>query len=301
MNAEEKTTPNQNNTQNQKETTFSATIPTVETINKNGNPPGPKNDPPNNRKNKFIYWISRKKNQRHFGFWLNIFTLISFIVFSWIQSCKTQRSLDIATQSINYTRKSDSITRLSDSFNRIFTQRTADTSYRLAKTGVDLSKQSVAFTKRSDSASEEFRKIELRAYLSIKEMIINDFLKDKTLTGSIIIENVGKTPAKKVRFIWGPKYNKNFLYHADFERIKKFDTAYGVGLHSGVPLNVGIKIDDTTPLDSLSIVKKKTKFYIFGIIFYEDIFGERHANKFAMVYDPVAKKFYYEDVNEPEK
>ncbi len=68
MNAEEKTTSNQNNAQNQKETTFSPTIPTVETINKNGNSQSPINDQPNNRKNKFFYWISRKKNQRHFGF-----------------------------------------------------------------------------------------------------------------------------------------------------------------------------------------------------------------------------------------
>lgn len=182
---------------------------------------------------------------------------------------------------------------------RIFTQRTTDASYGLAKTGVDLSKQSIDFTKQSDSVADKYRRIELRAYVSVKETKINDFLKDKYLNGIIIIENTGKTPAKKFRCITTSKYNRTHIYSSDFDVIRKYDTAFGISLHPGIPHEIEIQSTNPLNMDSLAIVKKETNFFILALIIYDDVFDTYHETKLAIVYDPGNKHFYIKDIKNP--
>jgi len=238
--------------------------------------------------------ISEKTNRlfQNWGVMLNLVMIIVFALSIWYQGNLTQRSLSKTDLAIEVAQNSD-----------IHTRIISDTNSKQFRQTIELAKRSLDFTKASDSASEIFRKIELRAYVSIKEIKNIDILKEKIFNAGVFMENTGRTPAIKARLVWGLKKYRKCLYDADFEMLRKIDTTSGENLHPGIPQLIEIQSPgwNISSLDSTWIVKQEFYLFIFGYIFYDDIFGDSHENKFALIYDPEAKSFYYKDIKDPEK
>ncbi len=162
-------------------------------------------------------------------------------------------------------------------------------------------RQSIDLTRKSDSASEAMRKIELRAYVYIKRMKINNFLEEKIITGDITIENTGRTPANRFNYIWGRKYNGEKVNDKDFDSIKKFDTAFGINIYPGAPNRADISFPDNPNISRSDIMSGKTTLYIFGIMRYYDVFGDYEEIRTIFYYDPITKIFYYKNAQKPTK
>ena len=181
-------------------------------------------------------------------------------------------------------------------------KRTTKSTINLTKEGIDISKYSVDFTKQSDSVDKEFRKKELRAYVSINDLKFGTFLKDKIFKGIISIQNTGKTPAEIMRTVWTFKKNTKKLYETDWDVARKYDTLLGCSLHPGIPRVTEFDEDfKLTVMDSIRIITRISNFFIYGFIFYDDVFGEHHETRYVFIYDPDRKDFYLPDIKEPEK
>jgi len=269
-----------------------------------GETPQKQHKPSNNNKKESLWqkWCAHDIGARAqiILAFLTLATLVTYIIINIYQSFKTRDA--IAENSITnmYTKESLKKANIANSNTQkaLGYTRIADS---LAKEDIGLSRQSINFTRQSDSISEEFRKTELRAYVSIKEGKMDVSFKKNSFDGHILLENTGRTPAKRVRFVWRPKFNRNHVYFTDFETLRRYDTTYGCNLSPGVPFNLEITGTQIAAMDSLSIVNRKSKFFIYGLLMYDDIFRESHKIKYGLIYDPKTTYFYYEDIEEPEK
>jgi hypothetical protein len=136
----------------------------------------------------------------------------------------------------------------------------------------------------------------------MKDVHINEFLKDKDFKVKFTLENEGRTPAKLTRTDFTFKKNTRKLYETDWNAVRKYDTTAGFNLPPGIPRmgefsdNPNINYDD-----SVRIVKKISIFFIYGFVFYDDVFGIHHEIRYVFGYDPDRKDFLYQDIKEPEK
>jgi hypothetical protein len=162
----------------------------------------------------------------------------------------------------------------------------------LSAFGVFLVYRTFRATREANEISRDTAKRELRAYLSLRPLIIGDMapgLPFPVLT--MPVDNSGATPANRVssRGAWkvmdeeptSELFDKLLNeYAANFE---KYDIAHGPRMCKNMTYTVEISAEARVKVFAADT---KHKFYFAGQIHYQDIFGDEHLTEFFYWYNP---------------
>lgn len=155
-------------------------------------------------------------------------------------------------------------------------KKSTDAATRAAKAAED----SVVSAKDSSHA-------ELRAWVLVVAAGLNVPIKANTpITVSVVFVNEGKTPASEVDTEWWTTISteenpKNFPRNEPLGAPSK-----GV-LAPSVPFT-GVSIPPMVLTDAqITPLSKGGKYYVYGIVTYKDVFGERHKTEFCLAQYPV--------------
>ena len=189
----------------------------------------------------------------------------------------------------------------------------------------DISQQTLIHSILSDSengflaiadtqARDRNTKMELRAYLSIKDFNFISYNNNGSIVYQVIVVNTGKTPAYDIYptgnvKIWDISKHGEItwcsgVWDKDWDKFKKVDFK-----KSHTPQDVkggGLDIvftcfvdNNLSSQDSVDIVKGNHPLYVYGIIFYNDIFKTQHKIRFCRILDPASRSFFaYERYND---
>ena len=166
-----------------------------------------------------------------------------------------------------------------------------------------ISEQALKLATRADSigdtlaikdtlARERNTKRELRAYVAIIVIRCDTFMVNHKIWYSIDYQNTGKTPAYEVT-----SYNRYIITETDISnKIFKFRSENehncydmrGAGLYGNM---VCSSRNWLTFADYKAIMKGDKIFYLYGIIYYKDIFGGRHRTWYCSYYVPSINRF----------
>ena len=204
---------------------------------------------------------------------LTIFLVIFNGILAWTSvqlSCNATKSTKLTEKSLI----------ASDKANRE-ALRKSDSSLAIADSSLKIASLNLK------TISENARK-ELRAYvvLSSDTITIQIKAKEKIATKMSIV-NVGKTPAYNV-------FHTNSCFVADSITKSDFIPLFAIAnrhQNTGDALGSGLRQNKLGIYDTLStqdfndIYSKKKKFFLMGVVGYEDIFNKRHLLWYAMFYD----------------
>lgn len=153
--------------------------------------------------------------------------------------------------------------------------------------GVFLVWRTLIATQDTVAVTRKIGEAQTRAYLSVL-----DFESEVTgnpepkITVKITLKNFGQTPARNVRFnvAWasGPppfpaELHKKVITDAD----GRGSIGPGMEFFAGVATHVFSEKDKTMSHDEIGkILDGKSKFWIFGVIEYDDVFGSEHRTRF---------------------
>ena len=196
---------------------------------------------------------------------LTLFTLAAFIVFSSIQSSKTKEALKRADTANFYTRQSIELTR-----------QISETSDSLNRKAIEIADSSMKVSSKIAEMQEEFSKMELRAYMSLRDTIEIKFHPNERFEYKIKISNEGKTPAINV---------SHFSAIAIGDKISQSDyNNMATGKHKQLS-NIGINefrrintVNDFIIPENMynMIIQRKINLFIIGHVRYDDVFGDTH-------------------------
>lgn len=144
-----------------------------------------------------------------------------------------------------------------------------------------MNNSALALSKTISDRQEYFAKVETRAYISITSITISKPQPDSITHVNAIYMNVGKTPANNCR-----SYFKPMLVNYDMtrEEIKSKIIEPKVGFTCGVNMQVPIhtmRNFNLTEFSCDSIKNGSLKLYVFGTIFYNDVFFKPHYTNFC--------------------
>ena len=203
---------------------------------------------------------------------IGILTLIGFVIFSFIQHNDSIHNLELAQ--------------------RGFDSTNIHTNKALAKTD-----SSINLTKQIAATQEKFAKIETRAYIIFKTKKVIQFDGEKELKFKYIIENYGKTPAYGLLVKTGFKFSKVGVYATDFNNLKINATPLeGTATLGATQELVIVHASEGKKLHSAmfnDIEQGKLLFFIMGIIYYNDTFGDKHWTRFCLQYQWRDKDFIF--------
>ena len=198
--------------------------------------------------------ISEKRYRRiqNIGVFVNFFMLIIFIFSVFYQGHFTKQAID-----------------------------KSDEANKIARGAID-------YTKRSNEDADRIRRIELRAYVFIKDIYSFESYVGHFIKGAFVVENTGKTPANRTRIIYDILKFRKEVTNDDFIRILRKDTAFGESLLPNTTLSKiwNINLVGTIKQSESGEVTKKTDIFLYGYIIYDDVFGMRQDNKFVYIIDP---------------
>ncbi len=151
-------------------------------------------------------------------------------------------------------------------------------------------------TRQAILSSEESSKIELRAYIVV---VLNsgsyqDHDNEIKFEGSPAIQNTGKTPAHNVKYRTNSAVIKEPLApRYNFAPGQDAAGEYVLGMNQNYVLHI-VAQDFVDPKDVTDIMEGKGRaFYYWGVIDYDDVFGESHFTEFCH------RIFFYPDTEKP--
>lgn len=214
---------------------------------------------------------------------LGIFTLIAYISVSWDQSNKINENIILSDSARHQNREAIELAkqsgRSSDSINR---------------KSILIADSSMKVSKKIAEMQEKFSKAELRAYLAIENFKLITFQSNKSITYEIYFTNTGKTPAYEITNTFGNKIGGTGIYDNEISNVERPIKENEIDM-LGSGLNNKITIyhsDILSKTDSTLVHSEQKYFFIFGSIFYKDIFGDRHRTRFCRVYLASENIFY---------
>jgi len=144
----------------------------------------------------------------------------------------------------------------------------------------------IFFTKKQISIYEQTTKFDLRAYIAMKDISIASPNIGSYPNGLFRYENIGKTPAYNCRHCITILVDTIDITRNEIEKlIKEPVKGLTVGANMPIRMQVPSKIAFNDSICT-NIKNGKLKFYIFGSIFYDDIFKEKHFAHFCGLYLP---------------
>ncbi|KAB2922143.1 MAG: hypothetical protein F9K22_12390 [Bacteroidetes bacterium] len=158
-------------------------------------------------------------------------------------------------------------------------------SIAIAESALSISKQSVA-------AQEKMSKIGMRGYISTYEVLDFRFSVGEQPKVLIQIKNDGKTPAHNIVSSSIVKTGSG-VYQEEIDKIKKTYTAHGITLGAGNSHSIlAVNEYDWRAIDSLNVSNGRLQIYVYGKIWYRDVFGENHITTYALGFDVVKQSFF---------
>jgi hypothetical protein len=139
-------------------------------------------------------------------------------------------------------------------------------------------------TKSAGYAKDNVR-VGLRAYLGVQTMNFGKITEGERTKVEVIIENTGRTPAMNVTLTSRLDYRDSDIsddpdYRTQPEPESKLSILSGFSHPAIVFGERGLFKNEVEDL-----VNQKTRFYSYGVIQYDDVFGERHTTKYCGWYN----------------
>jgi hypothetical protein len=134
------------------------------------------------------------------------------------------------------------------------------------------------------------RELENRAWVTVKEAGFKQFEPGKPVIAVLSFVNNGHTPAVETHSITIPEL-RDSSPPKDF-RLYPIDTTVPV-TNIGPDVRVDV-VKQSTPLDAetLDVINTgKKKQYFYGVLLYDDIFGQHHHTTFCFFYNTLLQKF----------
>lgn len=132
---------------------------------------------------------------------------------------------------------------------------------------------------------------QLRAYVCAKSSKIENFAVGQRPKATIVLENVGQTPAYRYRgqrMIVREAFPFPHPLPINFEQLpggaKESDLpARDLGTGGESPLTVELDNELTQPMIDL-ITEKRAALYLIGVAYYDDIFGDPHETHYCLYF-----------------
>lgn len=242
---------------------------------------------------------------------LAIFTLVA-IYFAYqanqtsidsLKYAKHKDSMDNMAQQVR-----DSISNAERLVNRKYVDSTLTISTQsvdAAKKSSEISEQALNETKKSYDFSRDAAIKELRSYVVQDRVNINNFIPDSIYQIETFFNNVGKTPAYKMRIIVGTVIFSTSQIDKQLPGFIKLlenniDTA--VVLNLGSAQSTGLSLLADRPLSNEEVkmvINGKSKLFVGANVTYYDAFGGEHFTHILGLYIPSKNIFYaYKIYNE---
>jgi len=211
---------------------------------------------------------------------VTICILIVYIVGFWNQSCQNKKLIDAANSA-------NSLTKIAIDQN-ITNSKNSDSLNRKA---IEIADSSMEISKKIADIQEKYTKIELRAYITIVEVVPYFLEVGRNTQIKIAYVNYGKTPAFNIKCFSGYRLGRPELIERDMKHLKEFKSiaadTKGTDLDGSFNCDFGNRIDSVM-LDSIK--NNKIQYFVFGYISYDDIFGDNHKSIFI-------KKYFKDEMN----
>jgi hypothetical protein len=236
-------------------------------------------------------------------FFINFLTLVFFIVFSIIQNKHTNDALLISKRSIDLAEQSG---KTSDSIS-IEALKRADTANFYTRQAfnhaIESDRGNDEFRNKDISIREKNTRRDLRPYLTVKDIKLNNFKGEQQVSYVTIITNTGKTPAYNMCNIGAYKiaygvYDKDVITFKNPSKISNNAATFVIG--AGETINSFSLINEVLSSKFIDLVNtEKVVLYIYGSIFYRDDFGDSHRTRYCWVYSVRDSAFFtYERYND---
>jgi hypothetical protein len=227
-------------------------------------------------------WFERNKSKWEFFIMTAaILTFIVYIYVSFTQINQTNEAIKSASDAAN---KTDSLNRISDS---------------LSVKAINIADSSMKTSAKIAEMQEYFTKKELRAYIGIVDIHFEVFQSGKEIIYDVGFTNTGKTPAYEIMGAGTCKTGGTGVYDNEIcyfnEPIKGFDKDIKSNGLSGTFI-ISTKILTTT--DSTLIKSGEINCFVYGVIFYKDIFREQHRVRFCRYYSTSGDFLAYKRYND---
>lgn len=132
--------------------------------------------------------------------------------------------------------------------------------------------------------SAENSRLEMRAYLTVSDYGIRQFIVGKEIMFNVTILNVGKTPVINLRTRGALKIGGTGIFEADL-KYKEFALEGSSTIGANVPTKVAVPAHTIlTKNDSILIMSGKKPLAFLGEFVYEDVFGEIHHTEYCFKY-----------------
>jgi hypothetical protein len=158
----------------------------------------------------------------------------------------------------------------SDASNAILQKAMADSSYALSK--------------RIAETQKIYAKVETRAYLTIEKTFIPVLDVGKEVTFPVRIINTGRTPANNVFQVTGVKMCGTGIYDSEFKQIRESNWYSQIcsTLGAGQSYQTNLIFNKIFTIeDSIDVFKFKKIMFLYGILIYNDFFGESDSTFFC--------------------
>jgi len=202
---------------------------------------------------------------------LTFLTLVTYVIISIHQSNLTRDAIAESAISNFYTKQS-----------LLKTQKAIALQEESLKHSVKTDYDNGILAIKDTLASDRNTKMELRAYLAIDSMKIRNI----TINGIELIlkiMNTGKTPAYNIVLVFAGKPDGTGIYKKEMDELIKHRSDTNAEMHGNgmsFTLEYTLHLGDN-PIVNQQIISGEKDFYIYGIIFYDDIFKIRHRTRFC--------------------
>jgi len=233
-------------------------------------------------------FIIKDKSQKVANF-LTLLTLIAFIVSISIQYRQTRNMVEISDTANFISRQLFDSTMVSNMV-----------SDSLNRKAIEIADSSIKISKKIAALQEIFTKIELRPYVMI-DSIFPIIAVNQNFKYIVYMSNSGKTPAYKATINCSFKFSKTGVYEDNINKINRPPVNDAIYETLGNGNKDMINCIFRTMINTMIFNKIRSgeiTLYLFGCIFYEDIFGDEHQTCFCWRYAPLENRFYtYERYN----
>ena len=137
-------------------------------------------------------------------------------------------------------------------------------------------------------------RVKTRAYIEFSDFTIDNFKIGEKIIYVLSAKNVGFTPAFNVKMIGKIKIATIGVTKSEIDYINNVKNAIGegsiksAGTEFSINFNPDIILNDS---DYKSIINGQKFFYIYGCVFYNDIFGVDHWHRFYLSYVQSTDRF----------
>ena len=155
--------------------------------------------------------------------------------------------------------------------------------------------KSASAARDSATAATENIRVGQRAFLGVQKLTLGEVSEGQPASVEVQVENSGRTPAINMTIQSRLDYRDSALpENPDYGRSAGNDSVATV-LPGASHRNIIFGERGILPADVQAFKDLKSKFYAYGLIRYEDVFGTRHTTRFCGWYNIAKKSFTFCD------